>query len=336
MVESFRLRHYKSHHDTRVRLAPLTVVAGPNSSGKTTFLEALAWSHRYVRRRHVVSNALVTSRAFTPRLAHQGIAFELNEDGEQLIFEEPEHSLGTSQRPFLDLDEIRPDQPTASVIPLRLDPRALSRPSISTTEIPTLSADGAGLATVLAYWMTYLPEKRDALVAAVREILPFVEGVRVKPARFQHDGQDVIGHELIVDTAGAKGLPASEVSEGTILIIGLMTVLVGEDQPTLLLLDDVDRGLHPGAQRQLMRWLRQLVETREGLQIVATTHSPYVIDEMDASEVWIFAADAEGKTHAKCLAAHPDAAESLQILTTGEFLSAEGEAWVVEDRGVGN
>jgi len=40
--------------------------------------------------------------------------------------------------------------------------------------------------------------------------------------------------------------------------------------------------------------------------------------------------DAEGHVVARRLDQHPEAARALEVLTTGEFLSAEGEEWVLE------
>ncbi|MCI0388320.1 MAG: hypothetical protein MOB07_06095 [Acidobacteria bacterium] len=41
--------------------------------------------------------------------------------------------------------------------------------------------------------------------------------------------------------------------------------------------------------------------------------------------------DKEGVSHCKRLSDHPDAERALRVLTTGEFLGAEGEAWVVPE-----
>jgi len=51
---------------------------------------------------------------------------------------------------------------------------------------------------------------------------------------------------------------------------------------------------------------------------------------MKPEEVWLFAPDAEGCAVTKRLDAHPNAKRALEVLTTGEFWSAEGEGWVLE------
>ena len=112
------------------------------------------------------------------------------------------------------------------------------------------------------------------------------------------------------------------------MTIGLLTILAGPTCPSLILIDDVEQGLHPWAQRQLITVLKRLLEERPELQIVLTTHSPYVVDEVEASDVWVLAADAAGKTGARRLTDVPDAEKALEVLTPGELWSAQGEDWV--------
>jgi hypothetical protein len=49
---------------------------------------------------------------------------------------------------------------------------------------------------------------------------------------------------------------------------------------------------------------------------------------LTAEQVWILAADDARGVVARRLSDHPRAADTLQVLTTGEFLDAEGEDWV--------
>ncbi len=41
MVEEVRVRNFRSHWDTRVKLTPLTLLVGANNAGKTSFLRAI-------------------------------------------------------------------------------------------------------------------------------------------------------------------------------------------------------------------------------------------------------------------------------------------------------
>ncbi len=65
------------------------------------------------------------------------------------------------------------------------------------------------------------------------------------------------------------------------------------------------------------------------LQIVATTHSPYILDGVDPSDVRVFFPRPDGSIVTKKLSDHPDAERMKDILGSGEFWSAESEAWVL-------
>lgn len=69
------------------------------------------------------------------------------------------------------------------------------------------------------------------------------------------------------------------------------------------------------------------------VQVIFTTHSPYIVDELEPQEVIVLALDEAGHTVARSLADHPDAQRALSVLTTGEFLAAEGEEWVFAKAG---
>jgi len=142
---------------------------------------------------------------------------------------------------------------------------------------------------------------------------------------------EVVGDELLFDTVDGKGIPGAAQSDGTLLVLAVLTTLTLPVRPRLMLLDDIDAGLHPAAQRELMRVLRKLVEEEPGLQLIMTTHSPYVVDEMSPDEVWVCGRDAaEQHVVVKKLSEHPRAEEALRVLTTGEFWSTEGESWTAE------
>jgi predicted ATPase len=121
------------------------------------------------------------------------------------------------------------------------------------------------------------------------------------------------------------------VSDGTLLVLGLLTVLVGtDDRPHLILLDDLDHGLHPKAQRDLVALLRKLLEQKPEMQIVATTHSPYLLDHLSPDEVRLTTRRSDGSVACARLDEHPDFGHWKEAMTPGEFWSMVGEKWVAE------
>ena len=66
-------------------------------------------------------------------------------------------------------------------------------------------------------------------------------------------------------------------------------------------------------------------------QIIATTHSPYVLDELPAENVIAFALRDDGTVASKPLSEHPDAAKMKGTLKTGQLWSLDAERdWVLK------
>jgi predicted ATPase len=179
-------------------------------------------------------------------------------------------------------------------------------------------------------------DRFDEIVEALRRVVPSVRKVRPVPTEFWLNGaegddqQKVFGYELMFDMADAKDVRASAVSEGTLLALALFTVVRGRHRPQWILLDDIDQALHPLAQADLISVLKEMVAQDDGFRIVATTHSPFIVDAMAPENVWVVGRSQGGPSRVARLADHPGARKALAALSTGEFWSAEGEDWVAE------
>jgi hypothetical protein len=66
------------------------------------------------------------------------------------------------------------------------------------------------------------------------------------------------------------------------------------------------------------------------LQIVATSHSPYLLDHFDAADVLVTALTADGSTACAPLSAHPDYDRWKGTTQAGELWSFLGEDWIAK------
>ena len=229
---------------------------------------------------------------------------------------------------------------------LKLNVGNLAKASYSEAIIPEIKIDGSGLAPTLDYLRSEAPDRFQAIQEMLQQIVPGVRKVGIRRAKVKIDrqrsievdgksisyeeNQEVVGQEIVLDMNTGDRIPAHAISEGTMLTLGLLTVLMNPKQPNLVLLDDIEQGLHPKAQRELITVFKQIIQANPNLQIIFTTHSPYIIDELEPSQVHVLSNSKSGFTHAKRLDEHPDAEWAKQTLTTGEFWNAEGEDWVVD------
>ncbi len=229
----------------------------------------------------------------------------------------------------------------------KASPEKLAQPSGLEEIPPKLSSDGSGLSSVIANLILSEPARLQAIEQALCKIVPTVKKIKANHAkvlevetiysitenahpRRQQRSNSKPGYEVVFDTLSADAVPAHAMSEGTLLILGMLTLLQNPNPPIIFLIEDVEQGLHPLAQRQLMQTLKDFAEKHDR-QIIVTSHSPYIVDALDAKDVWVMATDKEGISHTKRLSDHPDAKRALDVLTTGELWDAEGENWVLEN-----
>ena len=169
------------------------------------------------------------------------------------------------------------------------------------------------------------PDSWQALQSDLRTIVESIRRLRHTRSR-----NPSIPAALLFDTVGADSVPAEQVSEGTLYVLGLLTTLHTAGRPNLVLLDDLDRGLHPKAQKDLIALLRRLLDLNHDLQIIATTHSPYMLDCMKVDEVRMTLLDDDGATMCAALTSHPKFPKWKDEITPGEMWSLFGEKWIAE------
>lgn len=229
---------------------------------------------------------------------------------------------------------------------LKLIASNLAKPAYSEEITPRVEFDGSLLAPTLDFIRDEAPDKFQLIEEKLSRIVPNVRKVGIKRAKvrvirkrlIEVDGksisyeetQEMTGQEVVLDMNTGERIPAHAISEGTMLTLGLLTVLMNPNQPNLVLLDDVEQGLHPQAQRELMTVFKEIIAENPNLQIIFSTHSPYIIDALAPSQVHILNNSKSGFTIAKRLDENPDVVWAKETLTTGEFWDAEGEDWVVE------
>lgn len=374
MLEKVQLYNFKSHPKTNLSLddSRLHALVGPNSSGKTSVLQALHYLTRLVEQK-TLSFASVfqheNSPEFLTRIGQDSMSVTANgfwrqpQTNWQIGYDWKQNSdsswlpklswqgLGNngslegyypwlSEAPFPVIQVLRYS------VYLKLVAANLAKAAYSDAVTPRIEFDGSGLAPNLDYLRSEAPDKFQSLQEMLQRVVPGVKRLGVRRAKVPVDrqrlievdgksisyqeNQEMTGQEIVLDTNGGDRIPAHAMSEGTILALGLLTVLMNPTPPNLVLLDDIEQGLHPKAQRELMSVFKEIIKAQPNLQIILSTHSPYIVDELTPSQVHVFSnSRTSGLTYSKRLDEHPDVEWAKQTLTTGEFWDAEGEDWVL-------
>jgi len=370
MLNSIRLTNFKNHADTTVRLGELTLLVGPNGAGKTGVLQGIHLVSQVLQGEVAPTLAKLGGREVLIRRGADRFAIELagkdprdshrtweiwltmgrrskaRKDTVNFSVpgKPPIKSEGVLDSPLISGKFADAREALGTAVYLRLDATRLLEPSYLGAADTRVDFDGYGLASTIAHLMTYERDRFERLESALQSIIPGVERIRVRRVKTRTsirqpdsslENKEVLADEIVLDMRSGDALPVRAISEGTLIVLGLLAVLEGSDRPNLILIDDIDQSLHPRAQAQLVELLRSLVRLQpKGLQIVATSHSPYLIDALSQDEVWVVALREDGTAAAGRLADHPDSEHFRDVLGTGEFLISVGEDWVLQQGAV--
>jgi len=174
---------------------------------------------------------------------------------------------------------------------VEVDPRvvreSLSRPlpfRSSPEDIPPLEPDGKNLAEFLYALEQRQPDDFDLVVERLRAAIEFVEEIRaVDVATFWGPAKTYFFKES--PESFPQLIPPGVESDGTIRILTLLSLLLGDKSPSLICLEEPDHNLHPRLMLHLADAMRYFEVLKEPYpQILVTTHSPDLLDCFDIAE----------------------------------------------------
>lgn len=295
MLKSVQFKNFKVLRDATLPLSRFTLIVGPNGSGKSTALQALeAMSHQRSWDLHQVASAgLPLNEIPRPRIARNstkvppgGVAVILkwasphegaisigswSQGSQSQLY----HYQNKNGAPYEKSEALT--NKLAKIRIYSLDAHAIALPVQLQPEI-TLSGHGGSLAGVLDRLRDEAPERFEALNDEVGRWFPEFDRILFDtPAQ----GQRAF---LLRTRKGHYKIPAADLSHGTLLALVILTLGYLSDPPSIVGIEEPERGLHPRLLRQIQDALYRLSypenfgETREPVQVIATTHSPYFLD----------------------------------------------------------
>jgi predicted ATPase len=152
-----------------------------------------------------------------------------------------------------------------------------------------LQPHGENLSAWLMWLQTRSPESFDRITEVARDVFPEIRRLLTWPT------QQGTVYLTSQEQALLRPTPVYQMSSGEIVFIAFLSLICAPDElsGTLFLIEEPENHLHPKLFETLMALLRQVqqeVEDRNVArsQIVLTTHSPYVLDQMSLDEViWV-------------------------------------------------
>jgi hypothetical protein len=316
VIVSIQFQDFRVLENTALPLGPFNLLVGPNGSGKTTAVRALLAVGETARARRSGESApvhrdIAGARAvFVLGGAFSGATATLRfgDDGRATL-------------DFSGVDEAAAERVNAWFAGVRgyaLDPLALAA-ACPRGDAPVLAPDGAGFAAVLAamragdaaIWARYLGE--------VHRLLPEIVDIVA--------GQTTDGR-ITFSVTQERGLtlPAETLSQGTLVVLALLAVGFAPERPSFFCLEELERGIHPRLLREVRDTLYRIAfpqdwgDAEAAVQVLTTTHSPYVLDLFaDTPEDVVLATREEGAGIFKRLTDVPEVGELLQSGRLGDL-----------------
>jgi predicted ATPase len=357
MLTRFRIQSFKAIGNLDIALDRLTVLVGPNACGKSSVLQALNVLCKMRDKSpdksfggYLAVQELTTRDAAAPLLLRaEGESFALewcanqasredrwsDNDGPRLSYENAK-----DRRDYANF-WLPPSQPVEDTRMLpkselfRFELEYLVAPAEVSPD-PELAASGRGLAAVLGQLALEYPNVFQRIKQAARTIIPSIRDIRPRIIKLGATGllsgqqPNFPAYELLFDTRSGPGIPAHAMSDGTMRVLALLTAALGHEAPNLILLDDIERGIHPRAMIDLVSLLQRALGEVPDLQIVATTHSPDLLDQLQPGQIRLLWLGDDGLTRCVSMNEHPDFDTWRDIMTPGEMWS------VMDRRGTGD
>ncbi len=203
-----------------------------------------------------------------------------------------------------------------------------------------MAPSGFGLARCLDDILGYDRERFSALEKRFTQIFPEVKSIMLKPEMAYQEAYNPEQIDMLSKGHG-KGLyfkfvddgpevSASQVSDGLLLVLAYLAVLYLPEPPRVLLIEEPENGIHPKRLQDVLKILRELVAEQSHVQVILTTHSPYVVDLFEPNEVTLCRKDNDGSISVRRLSDSKAVREQLDIFTLGEIWTGEGDDALAE------
>ncbi len=256
MIQSVHFQNFRCLRDVQLNLSPLTVLVGPNSSGKTTVLQGLA-----------------RPRAISENLWRQDQSLKLNItytylNGSTRFLPGVVEPAGTRRPP-----------PSHRVQLLALDLVALRKENLLAAA-QQLATSGENLTNVFA---TLTRQQQGAVAKELCRLVPMFRDVDLEPTA---GGQ----HRLRFQDRWNPDLwfAPSQVSDGTILVLAFIVLQYQSTPADILTIEEPERALHPYLLEELIQLLRKMTTGEIGqrpVQVVLATHSAEMLEYVRPEEV---------------------------------------------------
>lgn len=315
MIAAVNFRNFKVLRDTHLKLRPFNLVIGPNGSGKTSLLQAL------LQLRSLSQLPPITAEA-PPGETDPRISFQFTPPHSDLIAElccVADETCDALRLSPADHEGWPKLQARLRGIRAYLFDHLAMTASSARAQGDELFSNGANVAAVLALFQEKYPEVFSEIEQELVRIMPEFTAIE-----FTSSSREKVDLALRLCDGGGV-VPAADLSQGTLYLLGVMTLAFHPAPPSMVCIEEIDRGIHPRMLREVRDLLYRLSypedDSQPATQVIATTHSPYLLDLFrDHPEEVVISQKKGNAAHFECLADRDDLDD---LLTEGSL----GDIW---------
>jgi predicted ATPase len=176
---------------------------------------------------------------------------------------------------------------------LYLDPKGMGEPGhqYRSSGSVELNQDGHNLAEYLMDIRRLDPSAFEGLVETLKYVLPYADSLEPQLVVTALDRQ------IYLQMRESKfDVPGWLLSTGTLRFLGILALLRHPQPPSLIIIEELENGLDPRTLSLIIDEIRNALEMGK-TQIIATTHSPYLLDLLDLSQVVLVERGEAGQTN---------------------------------------
>ena len=309
-LKSIHIENFRSLRDVTLPLKHLTVLVGPNASGKSNALRALHVLKNLMIDEKLPSVSEIQSHLWVGNASH--INFQLHAQVGRIPTVYGLELKANPDNPFASEELLVDDVKVISIQSgegMVQDENGTSKTKYRSDKLALRSAGNYGdkpvtnaLMEFMKGWEVY--DFRPDLIRQDFLNFPFdIDGLafwvsnwyKNDPDRFNNVSESLAAStnfRITQDTVyrndfdlleeDKNPIPLVEASDGTLRLIAYYTILNKAKLPPLIAIEEPERSLHPGALKDIVKILEQMAERS---QVVITTHSSQLLDAFSSESL---------------------------------------------------
>ncbi|MCY7348260.1 MAG: AAA family ATPase [Pyrinomonadaceae bacterium] len=329
MIKEIRYKNFKALRDATLPLGRFTLIVGANGTGKTTAMQVLKLvgeidadniSKFLSKGLDIETNSIEIEIVWDNFSLRRTVSFETDVINHGL--DENRNVVGGSNGSYINslksfFKHEKESEELRSFQNFSFDPEEIAR-TVRINNKKELDSNGGNLAGILDFLKDTEPELWKELNDELGRWLPEFDQILFDRS---DDGKSIV----LRTRFGKHKIKASDLSHGTRLALAFLAVSYLPNPPKIVAFEEPERGIHPRLLENIQEAMYRLAypenygEKREPIQVIATTHSPYLLDlYKDFREEIVIASKDENGVHFERLSEMPNIDEIIQDAPLGE------------------